>query len=155
MHSKIEKMNKMRRNILKGMLIGWGILFLWILLPTARLFIRDYKLHSQIFWITGIIILSIYIIVYLIYKWKIMKDPSVQTAVNDERVRLDWLRAFRFAFFTLIGITIFWKWWETSLVPEVLHRQIRIIHPPWLIWFVSIFALIGSFLYYNREIKED
>jgi uncharacterized membrane protein len=86
---------------------------------------------------------------------KIMKDPLVRTAVNDERIRLNWLKAFRFAFYALIGITMFWHWWETSLVPEVLQNKILIVHGPLLIWFGSIFALVSSFLYYSREVKNE
>jgi len=165
MKSKIEKMNRMRKNILIGFLVGWGTLCLWILNPTiislkfrwqeAGPFIRRIQPYLKGLWILGIIILSIYIILFLIYRIKITKDPFVHTAVNDERVRLDWLRAFRFAFYTLIGITIFWKWWETSLVPDVLTKNIWVVHGPWLIWFGSIFALVSSFLYYNREAKGE
>lgn len=165
MKSKIEKMNRMRRNILIGILVGWGTLCLWIWHPTiislkfrwrdSKPFISRIQPYIEGLWILGLIILSIYIILFLIYRMKIRKDPFVSTAINDERVRLNWLRAYRFAFYALIGITIFWKWWETDFVPEVLNRYIMIIHGPWHIWFGSILALIGSFLYFNREVKDE
>ena len=163
MESKIEKMNRMRKIILICFLIGWGTLCLWILKPTiislkfvwrdASSQIRFLQPWLKGLWILGVIILSIYILVYAAYKIKIKKDPFVDTAVNDERVKLNWLRAFRFAFYTLIAITIFWKWYETSHVPDVLHKKILMVHGPWLIWCGSIFALVISFLYYNREAK--
>lgn len=165
MKSKIEKMNRMRKIILICFLIGWGTMCIWIMKQTiislqfvwwdALPFIRRIQPYLKGLWILGVIILSIYIIIYMAYKIKIKKDPFVDTAVNDERVRLNWLRAFRIAFYALIGIIIFWKWYETSYVPDVLHKKILIVHGPWLIWFGSIFALVGSFLYYNREAKNE
>ncbi len=165
MKSKIEKMNRMRKNILIIFLIGWGTLCLWVLNPTiislqfqwrdAAPYIRRIQSYLKGLWIAGIIILSIYIIIYLAYRVKIMKDPFVRTAINDERIRLNWLKAFRFAFYTLIGITVFWHWWETSYVPAGLNIKIMLFHGPWLIWFGSILALVCSFLYYNREVKNE
>ena len=76
MKSKIEKMNRMRKNILIGFLVGWGTLCLWILNPTiislkfrwqeAGPFIRRIQPYLKGLWILGIIILSIYIILFLI-----------------------------------------------------------------------------------------
>ncbi len=166
MESKIEKINRMRKIILKVFLFGWVTLGIWLFHRTIisalklswrriDVYTRSIEPYLEALWIVGAIILAIYVIIFLIYKAKIMQDSSVQTAVNDERVRLNWLKAFRMAFFTLLFITIFWKWAETGLGTSFLHRKISPIPGAWLMWYCSIFALIVSFLYYDREAKNE
>ncbi|MBL7129761.1 MAG: hypothetical protein ISS16_12380 [Ignavibacteria bacterium] len=153
MEYKIEKMNKMRRNILIGVLIGTVIAFGLLMLPT---FFSKYRFQLFVFkralllWLLTLIIFGVR---YLIYRKKLMKAPSLRTAVNDERVKLNWLRAYRFALLIVVGITIFWKWYETSFFPEILRWKMMLPHGPWLIVFGAVISLIGSFLYYNREVK--
>ncbi|MFW6128676.1 MAG: hypothetical protein ACOC6P_00315 [Candidatus Aminicenantaceae bacterium] len=166
MESKIEKINRMRKIILKVLLLGWVTLGIWLFYRTIisvlklswrriDVYARSIEPFVKTLWIVGAIILAIYVIIYLVYKAKITKDSSVRTAVNDERVRLNWLKAFRIAFFTLLFITIFWKWAETGLGTSFLHRKISPIPGTWLMWYGSIFALIVSFLYYDREVKNE
>ena len=166
MESKIEKINRMRKIILKVFLFGWVTLGIWLFHRTIisviesswrriNVYTRTIEPYLETLWIVGTIILAIYVIVYLIYKAKITKDSSVRTAVNDERVRLNWLKAFRIAFFTLLFVTIFWKWAETGLGTGFLHWKIWPIPGTWLMWYCSIFALIVSFLYYDREAKNE
>ena len=146
-------MNKMRRNILIGVLIGTVIAFGLLMLPT---FFSKYRFQLFVFkralllWLLTLIIFGVR---YLIYRKKLMKAPSLRTAVNDERVKLNWLRAYRFALLIVVGITIFWKWYETSFFPEILRWKMMLPHGPWLIVFGAVISLIGSFLYYNREVK--
>jgi len=151
---KIEKMNKMRRNILIGVLIGTVIAFGLLMLPT---FFSKYRFQlfvlksALLLWLLTLLIFGVR---YLIYRKKLMKVPSLQTAVNDERVKLNWLRAYRFAFLIVIVITIFWKWYETSFFPEILRWKMILPHGPWLIVFGAVICLVWSFLYYNRETED-
>jgi len=165
MKSKIENMNKMRRIILKGMIAGWTTLGIYLfhrtLLSVLRLtsrklsgLINDIRPFLEAIWILGIAVLAIYIVIYFIYKLRLLNDSSVRSAVNDERVKLNWLRSYRNAFFTLLGITIFWKWYETGLGTNFLHWKIRLVNPSWIIWFASILVLLLSFLHFDRGIKE-
>ena len=153
MEYKIEKMNKMRRNILIGVLIGTVIAFGLLMLPT---FFSKYRFQlfvlkrALLLWLLTLLIFGVR---YLIYRKKLMKAPSLRTAVNDERVKLNLLRAYRFAFLIVIVITIFWKWYETSFFPEILRWKMMLPHGPWLIVFGAVISLVGSFLYYNREAK--
>jgi len=150
---KIEKMNKMRRNILIGVLIGTVLAFGLFMLPT---FFSKYRFQLIVFkralllWLLTLLIFGVR---YLIYRKKLMRAPSLRTAVNDERVKLNWLRAYRFAFLIVIVITIYWKWFETGYFP-VNRWQMRLPHPPWLIVFGAVISLVGSFLYYNQEAKD-
>ncbi len=156
MEYKIEKMNKMRRNILLGVIIGTVITFCWFMLPTYKFITIRYRnvetslKGTMILWLLTLIIFGLR---YLIYRKKLMKVPSLRKAVNDERVKLNWLKAYRFAFLIVIVITIYWKWYETSLFPPV--RGMMLPHPPWFIVFGAVISLVGSFLYYNREAKNE
>lgn len=155
MEYKIEKMNKMRRNILLGVLVGTVITFGWFMLPAYKFIAIRFRnvetvlKGTMILWLLTLLIFGVR---YLIYRKKLMKIPSLRTAVNDERVRLNWLRAYRCAFLVVIVITIYWKWYETDLFPPIRWRW-SLPHPPWFIVFGAVIALIGSFLYYNREAK--
>ncbi len=154
MEYKIEKMNKMRRNILLGVLVGTVVTFGWFMLPAYKFITIRYRnvetvlKGTMILWLLTLLIFGVR---YLIYRKKLMKVPSLRTAVNDERVKLNWLRAYRLAFLVVIVITIYWKWYETGYFPV---RGMILPHPPWFIVFGAIISLVGSFLYYNREAKD-
>ena len=153
MEFKIEKMNRMRKNILLSVLIGTVIALVWFMLPT---FFVKYRLANTKAiligaGVTASLTFLLFVTRYWLYKRQLKKDPSLRAAVNDERVRLNWLRAYRFAFLIIIGITIFWKWYETSFFPESLMWKVSVPHGPWLIVFGAIISLVGSFLFYNRE----
>jgi MFS family permease len=159
MAGQIEKMHRMRKNILRGVLIGSIIAFGVFMYPTFFFIFRKvtplwsyrYLEGALILWL---LVLLIFITRYLLYKKKLRKDPSLRAAVNDERVRLNWLKAYRFAFFTATGITIVWKWCESSFSHELLMGKFHLPNGPFLILYVALISLIGSFLYYNREVKD-
>lgn len=154
MESKIEKMNRMRRNILLGVLLGTVIAFGYFILPGLFGWLRFRLAEIRIVLFLWSLTLLVFGVRYLLFKKKLHKDHFLRDAVNDERVKLNWLRAYRFTFLIMIIITIFWKLYETSIYPEIWRTKIPLPHGPWLIWFGSVIALIGSFLYYNREAKE-
>lgn len=154
MASQIEKMNRMRRNILLGILIGTGIAFGWFMLPSFHLVENSFRSAEKAF-IGGFIVwlstLLIFGTIYLLYKRKLKKDPSLRAAVSDERVKLNWLRAYRFSFFITVSITIIWKWLETAFSPRLLMLTMRLPDGPQFVLYVAVISLIGSFLHYNRE----
>lgn len=154
MESKIEKMNRMRRNILIGVLLGTVIIFGYFILPVLFVRLRFRETGARVVVLLWFMTLLIFGVRYLLYKKRLNKDHLLRDAVNDERVKLNWLRAYRFAFLVMVSITIFWKWYETSIFPELWRGKILLPHGPWLIWFGSVIAIVGSFLYYNREAKE-
>ena len=166
MNNKIEKMNRMRKNIFCELFIGavisFIVLYLQAILNNIYIKLRLYKFYwlnrakaESVFFKMGLLLflltLLIFGIRYLFYKWRLFKDPVLRAAVDDERVRMNWLKAFRFAFIVIIGITIFWKWHETSLFPQKLYTLFP--QGALLIPFASIIALTGYFLYHNREKK--
>jgi hypothetical protein len=160
MTSKIERMNNMRRNIVRGALIGSIIAFCIFLYPSIfSLFIniryRGFYRYLEGAFILWLLTLLIFTTRYLLYKKRLRKDSSLHAAVNDERVRLNWLKAYRFAFFSATGITIVWKFCESSFSHELLIGKFRLPNGPFLILYVAIISLMGSFLYYNREVKDE
>jgi hypothetical protein len=158
--NKIERLNRMRRNILLIVLAGTGIAFGLLISPafirSARhqFWVRPYSVFvgPLLIWL---LTLSIFSISYVHYKKKLKKDPVLQVAVNDERVRVNWLRAYRFAFIALIVITVFWKCTETILSSAILKYNIFLPDGPWLVLFGGILSVISSFLYYNRGAVDE
>lgn len=150
MEYKIEKMNRMRRNILLGVLFGTIIVFSWFLVPSffGIFRFRNFHFYALLLWI---LIFLIFGARYILYRKKLLKEPSLRAAVNDERIRLNWLRAYRFTYFVIIGIVIFWHWQGTSWAPDFFYKTIILPHGPWLIVFGAVISLVGSFLCYNRE----
>jgi len=173
MASEIEKMNNMRRNIVRDALIGSVTAFGVFIYPTIfslfiNLFINN-KYQWPYFYLMGprwddrylmvafilwFLTLLVFMTRYWLYKKKLRKDPSLRSAVNDERVRLNWLKAHRFAFFTATGITIVWKWGPSFFSYDLLMGKFHLPNGPFLVLYVAVISFIGSFLYYNREVKD-
>jgi hypothetical protein len=105
-----------------------------------------------LFWITVCVVM---LVVFRLYKNKLKKDPLLRLAVNDERIRENWLKAYRFGFLMILGITVVWKWSESSFSYELMFRRLRLPEGPWLIFFGALISLLGSFLYYNREARDE
>lgn len=160
MDSKIEKMNKMRKNILLGILIGTVIAFGLFMYPfinsifdaTHRVLWPGSFPFAKVALVLWYLTILTFLARYLLYKKKLRMDISLRAAVNDERVKLNWLRAYRFAFIVVVSIILFWKWYETGFYPSYLRPGPS---PPWLIFFGAIISLVGAFLWYNREARGE
>jgi hypothetical protein len=169
MANEIEKMNKMRKNILRGVLIGSVLAFGVFIYPSIFSLFIGYKYQLPYPFLLGsrwddrylvsafilwFLTLLIFMTRYWLYKKKLRKDPSLRTGVNDERVKLNWLKAHRFAFFAATGITIIWKWGPIFFSYDILMGKYHLPNGPFLILYVALISFIGSFLYYNREVKD-
>jgi hypothetical protein len=161
MADRIEKMTRMRKNILSVILIGTVIAFCLNLAPPiysifhfSRISMRTWKYHlfdgAVVLWL---LTLLLFITRYWLYKRKLKKDPSLQTAVYDERAKLNWLKACRIAFFAAISLTIIWKFCESYFSRLLLRLKFTLPNGPFLVLWGAIIALIGSFLYHDREAK--
>jgi hypothetical protein len=100
-------------------------------------------------------ICAVMLAVFKLYKNKLKKDPLLLHAVNDERIRENWLKAYRFGFFVICGLAFVWKWSDSSFSFEQMIRRLRLPEGPWLIFFGALISLLGSFLYYNREARDE
>jgi hypothetical protein len=91
----------------------------------------------------------------LLFKRKLRKDPALRTAIDDERVRTDWLKAYRFAFLTTVVVTVLLKAAETVLAPALMRGSFPLPDKTWFLLTGAVLSLVGSFLYYNRETADE
>lgn len=164
MAEKIEKMNRMRKNIIRGILGGTVIAFVWFILPNLGLghLENSYQTavkalaYAGILWILSLLIFGT---IYWRYRKKLKKDPMLHEAVNDERLKLSWLKAYRFAFFVTIIISILWKIYEMNIAnPEnfiFIRRFTKFVYlpnGPFLLLYIAIISLLAAFLFFSREV---
>ena len=165
MVSETEKTIKLYRDVLKTALWGWVILFVWLFRLSiisikypwreARPYIRAAEPYLQSLWMPALLVLFVSLVLYIVYIKRVFMNPALRALINDERVKLNRMKAFRFAFLTLIGLTVHWKFAETGWAFSFLPRQIMVPQGPWLVLFGSMTALLASFLHYNREAKQE
>lgn len=165
MAGQIEKMTRMRKNILRGILMGTIVAFCLDIFPTIfslfhfnRRLIRT--LSNDLFYgavYLWLLTIFIFIIRFWLYKKKLKKESSLHTAVYDERVNLNWLKACRVAFFVTVGLTILRMSPEYIFFRSVLpiFSRFNLPNGPFFVLWGAIIALVGSFLYYNREAKNE
>lgn len=160
MANEIEKMSKMRSYIVRGLFFGSLVAFGVFMWPTYYSIFGVSKPYIQMyrFFEWGLLALAatilIFAIVYWLYKKKLKKDLALRAAVNDERVRRNWLKSYRFAFYMIITVTIVWKFYEIFIFNVAGPRRLMLPHNPWLTLFVATLSVTGAFLYLNREDKE-
>jgi len=163
MMDRIEKMARMRKVILLEILIGSVIAFCLILFPAifsifhgGSIPIIEWKNHlfycAAFIWLFTLII---FIVIYALFKRNLKKDPSLNSAVYDERAKTNWLKACRFAFFVLVGLTIVVKSCDMFLSRPLLEMRFTLPNGPFFVLWGAVIALIGSFLFYNREAENE
>lgn len=161
--NKIERMNRSRKNLLKGILWGSGIWTIMLVIWTGIAFNGLMSQTSHVFEIfsslvptavlVSILILLFFLLKYLVYKWSLRKDPQIRSALDDERLRLSWLKAYRFAFFAVVvmhGILFL----NESIPVIIFHKQAFSIpqqSQTHLTLLVAVLSCIGSFLHHSRE----
>lgn len=158
MAGRIERMNRMRRNILLIVFIGSCAAFGMFLFPSfynllhfqeRPRFFNTLFLAALLLWL---IALAFFTVRYLLYKNILRKEPTLRQAVNDERVKLNWLRSYRFAFFAVIffqGLLLLVQLTEALLGPLYL-----LLPNLYLTIFLAFLSLVGAFLHYNREAND-
>lgn len=159
----IERMNRFRKNLLKGILWGFGIwttmqviwtgiAFNGIVAPTSHVFgIISRIIQFSVY--AAILITLFFSLKYWRYKWSLRKNPHIRSALDDERLRLSWLKSYRFAFFTVVAIYIilFLNDW----IPVMIFQR-RVVSIPQdtqtqLTLLVAVLSCVGAFLHYSRE----
>ena len=163
MAGKIEKMTRMRKNILWGVLITTSVAFCLNIYPTIhtlfhsnRNFISKWKYPL----IEGAIALWLFTALFFLtrfwlYKKKLKREPSLHSAVYDERVRLNWLKANRIAFFVLVSSTILYERIGSIFSGQLLNLRFTLPNGPFFVLWGAIISLVGSFIYYNQEGKYE
>jgi len=114
-------------------------------------FVQSLEPTLKIILFAGLFIIGISLIGWLLYKKKLAKNPAIDTAVRDERVRFIWLLAFRKTIAALI-ILQFILWILNNLTPFFM---IRSPITPRLDYFLTLFVLVitslGTFLRLDRQ----
>jgi uncharacterized membrane protein len=100
-------------------------------------------------------ICAVMLAVFKLNKNKLKKDPLLLHAVNDERIRMNWFKAYRFGFFVICGLAVLWKSSDWFFSYDQMFRGLRIPQGSFLILFGALISLIGSFLFYNREARDE
>jgi hypothetical protein len=161
--NQVEKMNRMRTNLLKGVLWGSGVwaamLLTWIVIVFNRAIIPASAYYPVMIhfmqWTVyaSVLVVLFYLLRFWRYKWALRKDPSLRSALYDERVTLAWLKAYRFAFFTVVALHVLLLM-SQSVGPLLLGlpgvRLPQFAEIP-LTLLLALVASTGSFLYYCRE----
>lgn len=161
---QVEKMNRQRKNLLKGILWGSGVwtvmLLAWVVIVFNGAISRDSALFTAstrvIQWtvITSAVLVLFYALRYWRHKSVLRQEPTVRSALDDERVTLAWLKAYRFAFFAIVSLHVL-----LLLIQSVgpLFFGLEGVRLPQfaeipLTLLLALVASTGSFLHYAREV---
>lgn len=156
MANEIERLNRMRRNILVFVLLG-TLAALYLL---TRPFFGDYSRgvynmgYLEIAFIVWSSTLVLFGVFFWLYKRRLRRDPSLREAVDDERVKVNWLRAYRFAFCLTMIMTVIYIWPRHLQPPRYILRPI-LPNGPFFILYVAVICLLGSFLFFNQKADNE
>lgn len=159
----VERMNRFRKNLLRGILWGFGVWTAMQVIWTAVAFNGIISQTSHVFGIisrviqfsvyAAILITIFFSLKYWRYKWSLRKDPQVRSALDDERLKLSWFKAYRFAFFTVVVLysILFLNEWipvmifnrQAFSIPQETQTQLTLL--------VAALSCVGAFLRYSRE----
>jgi uncharacterized membrane protein len=153
--NQIERMNRFRKNLLKGILWGsgiWaGLLVIWIVFVINQIvklaaFARIARFIPGAVGVSALAVL-LFMLKYWRYKW------TLRSALDDERVSLSWLKAYRLAFFAVVIIHALFI--LNGAFFQLVFRRPGLLLPTFaeypLTLLVSVLACLGSFLHYSRE----
>jgi hypothetical protein len=169
MDNRIEIIDRRRKRLVIFILVGFGIWYGILLAPAiyrgigvflhgfgrARLFPFPFLERFVVYYYyAGLLIFllfAFYLLIWVLYKNTLKKDPALRAAINDELVKQNWLKAYRFSFFCTTALAVF------LVIIRILdsHMKGRLagieglnIH---LILYTAVMSCLGAFLYYNRE----
>lgn len=149
---------KARTRLSPGLIIV-SIITFFVLIQSLMSRFLGYSGWSHRYMETGLIlwlsICAVMLAVFKLNKNKLKKDPLLLHAVNDERIRMNWFKAYRFGFFVICGLAVLWKSSDWFFSYDQMFRGLRIPQGSFSILFGALISLIGSFLFYNREARDE
>ncbi len=158
--NRVEKIYRMRRSVLVVAFVCSIFLFCWYNLPglllkggVLGLLKFSDRLPVSFFAIAGLmtaLLLAILFVRYLLFRASTFKDPLLRRAVDDERVRQNWLKAYRSAFLILVGIHLTYLFLGMGLIFELGFS-----HVAWFSLTSGLMALFGAALFHTREVKNE
>lgn len=174
MTTEIEKLNKRRKNIVKGTFVTTLIAFIWFMLPNIRTGLIENSYQSSytaligagLFWIFSLLIFGV---LYIVYKNKLRSVPSLYAAVNDDRIKMAWLKSYRIAFFAAFFTSVLWRILTPPIYSSLfgtssfrkfiwiwmmkIIKIVRLPNGPFLVLYIAVLCLFASFLFFSREVK--
>jgi hypothetical protein len=145
----IEQLSVSRRRMLIGFLIGYGSSH-GASIAAAYLMDPDYGTRiSRLLGgvlsfcsLGGFAVFAIYLCRLILLRRKVSRDPALDSALNDELVNHNRLKAYRFAFLALICAQltmIFGGYLYPPLLRYGVHSSL----------YVALISFISAFLYYD------
>jgi hypothetical protein len=158
--NKIEKIYRMRRSVLICAFICSLLLFgvFCIPLPFSSLlsgrppWVLPVNFYSMILPIAGVLMVLLLLILmarYFLFRTSTLKDPALREAVDDERIRTNWLRAYRSAFIIMAGIHLIY------LLSESFMYGLGLPHAAWFSSSAGLSTFFGAAIFYTREAKNE
>ena len=166
MSNKIEIMDKKRKRLLIFLMIGYGVwhgMFLlygiiegifWSLRRrpnTVHAFLEKIGPYYLYFGLFVFLIFIFFLVKWWLFKKSLKKDPALQSAVNDELVKQNWLKSYRFSFFCTTGLLVFLhivRIYDSFIA----HGRLGIIEGLGLhyLLYTAVMSCLGAFLHYNK-----
>ena len=153
--AKIEKIYRTRRRVLIGVFVCSVMLFIFAAIPTIVSFTFPDIWQNWHYWakhvitawgLTSLLLFLGLLARYLHLRIYLKKNPSLIQAVEDERIRISWLKAYRLAFYLMMAIycAYYLRLFESGLKHPFPNSA-------WTILAVGLPALFGAALYFSRE----
>jgi hypothetical protein len=139
MTTRFEKLDQRRKKYRRGYLVWLAIFTIaWIMRAVLKIYELEMTLLESI--ILGILLLSVSIQAFYVFRDSTVKkemraDPKLKEAMNDELVQLNELKAWRIAFFSLVGFIII-----AALISFFVE-----IKDPMLIFITALLIGFGSY----------
>jgi len=168
MNRTIEIIDRRRKQLIIFLLIGFGLWYGFFLVPGIYEgiyhFRRGFGPYPKIFpfleklgiyfYLAGVLIFLIFavcLLIWLLYKKNLKKDLALRAALNDELVKHNWLKAYRFSFFctmTLLLLLVLCRILDNYMMGRLGMIEGLNVH---LLLYTAVISCLASFLYFNRE----
>ncbi len=157
--SKIEKIYRMRRGLLVTAFIFSCLIFLVMCLFNLLL-----PLHRALVWgatnerilfifemaaLLAFLLMAVLFVRFVLFRAATLRNQELREAVDDERIKLNWLRAYRITFFAMSGVHLVYLFLEAPL----FHAGLP--HAAWVSSTLGLMTFFGTALYLTREAKRD
>lgn len=154
--NKVEKIYRLRRNVLICAFVCSVLLFCVFCLPASILRASLWRISDELFsliirtaGVLAALMLLFLFIRYALFRTSTLKDPALRAAVDDERIRTGWLRAYRAAFYVIVGIHVVWLFFEGAVY------SLGLPHAAWVSSTAGLMTFFSSAVYFTREVKHE
>jgi hypothetical protein len=159
--NKIESLYRVRRRLLVSAFVCSCFLFLVLCFPWpyrspafAHAFPWRHFKNPVVFIFEMAGILAALLLLFLLTRFVLLravalKEPALRQAVDDERIKMGWLSAYRIALYVMAGIHLAYL----SPVSEGFFYNIGFPHAAWVSSSLGLMVLFGAAFFFTRELK--